>query len=490
MCAKKAKTTKKKIVSAAWKLFYEQGYDNTTVDDIVEESGTSKGSFYHYFEGKDALLSSLSFLFDEKYEELMPSVDPQMHSVDKLLYLNRELFGVIENTVSLELLARLFSSQLITKGERHLLDSSRVYYKILRQIISEGQQRGQIRSDITANEISKLYAVAERGLMYDWCICGGNYSLKNYAASVMPLLLAVGSAFIWDFEVTGNDIVPTESVLQALERCGVRVGTRGVGLDQDELRNRVLPLLPDVVYLAVNVRGCTAHVQVVERVRPPHLYRDSDVQNIVAARDGLITKIEALDGVTCAAVGETVQAGQVLLSGVADSPRGCRYMRATGRIWARTWYEWTVPVPLETVLKDGTEPVKTRTHTALDLGRHRIALPAGDSILQGRENCDKIIRYRGVQLPFGLRLPVTLVTETVAERAVYDGQRPEDEARAEGQKQLEAQLAQTIGDDGRVLKADVSARRQGAYLMVTLRAECEEQIGVDAPLTITSDTGR
>ena len=190
MCAKKAKTTKKKIVFAAWKLFYEQGYDNTTVDDIVEESGTSKGSFYHYFEGKDALLSSLSFLFDEKYEELMPSVDPEMNSVDKLLYLNRELFGVIENTVSLELLARLFSSQLITKGERHLLDSSRIYYKVLRQIISEGQQRGQIRDDVTANEISKLYAVCERGLMYDWCICGGNYSLKNYAASVMPMLLA------------------------------------------------------------------------------------------------------------------------------------------------------------------------------------------------------------------------------------------------------------------------------------------------------------
>ena len=143
MCAKKAKTTKKKIVSAAWKLFYEQGYDNTTVDDIVEESGTSKGSFYHYFEGKDALLSSLSFLFDEKYEELMPSVDPQMHSVDKLLYLNRELFGVIENTVSLELLARLFSSQLITKGERHLLDSSRVYYKSCVRLFLRGSSAGR-----------------------------------------------------------------------------------------------------------------------------------------------------------------------------------------------------------------------------------------------------------------------------------------------------------------------------------------------------------
>ena len=189
MKTKKAKTTKKKIVSAAWKLFYEQGYENTTVDDIVEESGTSKGSFYHYFEGKDALLSSLSFLFDEKYEELMAELDAQMDAVEKLLYLNRELFAMIENTVSLELLARLFSSQLITKGEKYLLDHNRVYYRVLRQIILEGQEKGEIRKDITVNEIAKLYALTERGIMYDWCICNGDYSLKSYAAGVMPLFL-------------------------------------------------------------------------------------------------------------------------------------------------------------------------------------------------------------------------------------------------------------------------------------------------------------
>lgn len=186
---KRTKTTKKKIVSAAWKLFYEQGYEDTTVDDIVEESGTSKGSFYHYFEGKDALLSSLSFLFDEKYEELMPTLDPELDAIGKLLYLNRELFGMIENTVSLELLARLFSSQLITKGERYLMDHNRVYYKVLRDIILEGQQKGQIRDDITVNEISKMYALCERGIMYDWCICNGDYSLRNYGARFMPLFL-------------------------------------------------------------------------------------------------------------------------------------------------------------------------------------------------------------------------------------------------------------------------------------------------------------
>ncbi len=189
MQAKRSRNTKKKIVSAAWRLFYEQGYDHTTVDDIIEESGTSKGSFYHYFEGKDALLSSLSFLFDEKYEELRPLLTAEMSSMEKLLFLNCELFAVVENTVPLDLMARLFSSQLITKGEKHLLDHNRIYYRILRQIVTEGQAAGELRSDMSVNEITKLYALCERALMYDWCICNGDYSPRAYAEKMMPILL-------------------------------------------------------------------------------------------------------------------------------------------------------------------------------------------------------------------------------------------------------------------------------------------------------------
>lgn len=186
---KRGKNTKRKIVTAAWRLFYEQGYDHTTVDEIIELSKTSKGSFYHYFEGKDALLSSLSMLFDEKYEELIPTLTDDMDSFEKLLYLNQELFQLIENSVSLDLLARLYSTQLTTKGEKHLLDHNRIYYKLLRQIVQEGQSRGELRTDLSVNEITKLYALCERALMYDWCICNGDYSLKSYAKTVMPMLL-------------------------------------------------------------------------------------------------------------------------------------------------------------------------------------------------------------------------------------------------------------------------------------------------------------
>lgn len=191
MAKKNTRNTKGRIISAAWKLFYEQGYDDTTVDEIVEESGTSKGSFYHYFGGKDALLSSLSFIFDEKYEELKGELDENQPAIEKLLFLNHELFLMIENSISVDLLARLFSSQLITRGERHLLDQDRTYYKLLRKIIQEAQKKGEFRSDLSINEIIKTYAMLERGLMYDWCLCNGDYSLSQYSESVLSTMLKV-----------------------------------------------------------------------------------------------------------------------------------------------------------------------------------------------------------------------------------------------------------------------------------------------------------
>ena len=189
MKKKNSRNTKARIVSAAWQLFYRNGYDDTTIEDIVELSGTSKGSFYHYFDGKDALLGSLSDLFDDKYEELEENMDPSLDPIQKLLFMNHELFLMIENTVSIDLLSQLFSTQLITKGDKYLLNTGRTYYKLLRQVVIDGQRRGLFREDLTTNDICKAYAMFERGMMYDWCICNGDYSLCSYAAQFLPIYL-------------------------------------------------------------------------------------------------------------------------------------------------------------------------------------------------------------------------------------------------------------------------------------------------------------
>lgn len=182
--------TKSKIVSAAWQLFYDQGFDNTTVDEIIRLSGTSKGSFYHYFESKDSLIGSLAYLFDEKYAELEKQLDDSKNAVDNMLFLTRELCMMIENNIDIELLSRLYAQQLSKRGQKELLDRNRLYYRLLKKLTVQGQERGEITQQKSSAEIVRLYAIAERALLYDWCLHGGEYSLAEYAASVMPLMLS------------------------------------------------------------------------------------------------------------------------------------------------------------------------------------------------------------------------------------------------------------------------------------------------------------
>lgn len=106
---------KRRIVDAAWELFYEKGYDDTTVDDIIRLSETSKGSFYYYFSSKDSLLDTLSTILDENYAKLEDELDPEMNSFDKLMYLNYRSHSFMEQKIDVALLSSLYSTQLIAK---------------------------------------------------------------------------------------------------------------------------------------------------------------------------------------------------------------------------------------------------------------------------------------------------------------------------------------------------------------------------------------
>lgn len=187
--SKKGRDTKLKIVKAAWELFYKQGYDDTTIEEIVDESGTSKGSFYHYFESKDALLGSLAYLFDEKYEELEKTLDFDAPILDTLIFLNQELFDMIDNKIDRDLISKLYSTQLVRRGERSLLDNDRLYYKLLKRLMATGQERGELTTDISASDMVRLYAMCERALICDWCLFNFNFSLRSYSKEMLPMMI-------------------------------------------------------------------------------------------------------------------------------------------------------------------------------------------------------------------------------------------------------------------------------------------------------------
>ena len=300
----------------------------------------------------------------------------------------------------------------------------------------------------------------------------------------LVFLMLVGSFFVWDFEITGNETVPEERILRALEAQGVGIGSFGLSLDGEDIRNHVLLEIPELSWVAVNVSGCRAKVQVRERVVPPELIRDKEPTNVVARRAGLVLEVHALDGVACVLPGSSVTEGQLLISGVEDlETLGARVLAGMGSVQARTWYTLKTALPLSGSEKQYTG--KEKTGVSLIFGKQRVKFFSNSSI-EGAKY-DKITNnYSGSVL--GIPLPVKLGVETW--RFYETKPLRLDPVRAEklGEQILTEQLQTMVEPYGRIRSTLCSSRQTGNTLEVTLTAECVEEIGETVPI-LTEELG-
>ena len=307
--------------------------------------------------------------------------------------------------------------------------------------------------------------------------------LAGLAACV--LLVALSSCFIWDFQVEGNGDVPREKILRVLAKNGVRRGTFAYSIRQHDLCNRALPELPELAWLTVNTRGCRATVVVRQRVPKPEIANESAPTNVIATRDALVTAVRALDGEAKVLPGTMVRKGQLLISGVVDTDGverpvvGTRWLAGKGTVEGRTWYELSTKIPLSFALKQPTGE-ESRSFAVL-WGEKRAKLS-----IKGTGNlsteCDKIISRKQWTLPGGLVLPVTWVTETRIPYETVHMERSRESARELGSAALERYLASQLGEGGEIVSTRVADAVQGDWLLVTLSAECHEQIGKVVPI--------
>jgi len=296
---------------------------------------------------------------------------------------------------------------------------------------------------------------------------------------VCAVSLFLSSFYIWDFEIEGNETVSQQEILRALDKCGVGFGTFGLSVDSTALRDYMLLEVPELSYIAVNVKGCRAYIQVRERIPEPEIISNRDLGNTVAAKDALITAVQPWDGEKMVLPGTMVTEGQLLISGVVqNNVSGVRYLRGMGKVFGRTWYQLECRVPLTVRKRTYTDGEKTRR--AILVGKKRWNLYFGSSILG--DTCDKIVKWNKWELPGGVALPVTAVTETLRPYELSENQRSQQEAQAIAEAILDNRLADYL-DEGDVLSREIACEVKDGNLIVTLTAECEEQVGrfVDTP---------
>ena len=199
---------------------------------------------------------------------------------------------------------------------------------------------------------------------------------------------------------------------------------------------------------------------------------------MVARRGGLVLEVQARDGVKCVLPGSSVEAGELLISGVEDTETvGARVMAGMGTVEARTWYTLSTVVPLTEEEKRYTGEEKHGL--SLVFGTNRVKFFSNSSIETG--NYDKITNRTQWSL-FGLPLPVTAVVETYRYYEPVAAQVSAAQAEARGEEILTEYLHTLVDPYGTVSSTLCTSRQTADGLLVTLSAECVEQIGQTVPI--------
>ncbi len=190
----KALKTKNKIYEEATKLIRKHGFENVSVDSIVEAAGVSKGAFYVHFDSKDALavdmINEYTAEVDMDYKSFVESFDANTAASEILNSLIGKIADILNDTIGYDNMKALYKAQ-ITKAIKTdaVIGYARDLYKIFDYVISKGVEQGEFRRDIPVDIITKHCLLAIRGLTYEWCIRYPDFDLKEQALKHFEILL-------------------------------------------------------------------------------------------------------------------------------------------------------------------------------------------------------------------------------------------------------------------------------------------------------------
>ncbi len=298
-------------------------------------------------------------------------------------------------------------------------------------------------------------------------------------AAVFALIVGLLSMHVWCIEVVGNTTIPTAEIKAELAEMGITTGVMKSQVNPQMLQQALMLKFPQVGWLSVNTRGCTAEVRLQEKVeRPPIAVKDTRPCNIKAAATGQIVFMEVYIGTPQVKEGDAVVEGQLLISGVVEDAAGASFLkRASGKIIAATNRTFTTEVELKrsVVMPTG----KSVTQRSMNFFGARVPLT-----LVGKP--DGNYRAEGVFTELKLMnsvLPVSLYEENWIEEHTVDVTLTREQAREEAQEQLKRKLQQELGD-AKIISTSESDKVSGSKLIFTENVKCEQNIAQESEILI------
>ena len=313
---------------------------------------------------------------------------------------------------------------------------------------------------------------------------------KHRAGLFLGMLLAMvlillADNYVWDIRISGNERVTYSQLTDVLSDCGLRVGSRLSELDVDEIETYVTLQDKRVSWIAINIVGTHANVQIRETGDEPSENIPVKPSNLIATRDGQIEYLELFGGNPVVRVGDTVRKGDLLVSGVWDSNHyGFLVTRSSGKVFAKTKREFTVTVPFEYTQKMPAERKLSEKYLIFFSKEIKLFKKGGnEGAVCDTIECVSAVRYfNGDRLPIGIRSVYNVFYEE--ERSRYSDEDAMNIAYYRLSRLIEAELP-----EGQILSKRIDCEITNSEYILHCTVTAVEDIALMQEFDYSSDVG-
>ena len=270
---------------------------------------------------------------------------------------------------------------------------------------------------------------------------------------------------VWEVRIRSENDIDEDIVLSELAESGLYEGVWAAKVDPDRVVAEFLSKDSSVAFATVHMRGVVAEVELIQRDTPPKTEPAREPCNLVATRDAVITDMTIYAGKPSVKIGQTVAAGDLLVTGVLTDVGGTRLLPATATVMGRVEDTLRIEVPLSL---DGYRVVSSRpVFCSLTL--------FGRSLTIGRrENADcvserRVFLFDRIRLPFIGRIGYR--TETAPVKVA----RSEEEAKNVAEAELRRRLAVML-EDGALDSCETVVTTEEGILILHARVIYETNI--------------
>lgn len=320
---------------------------------------------------------------------------------------------------------------------------------------------------------------------------------KMFAAGIVLCMtfLLVMSRFIWAIQMEGNLLISDEELYHFMQSQGVDYGTKKSGLRPEELEAAIREQFPIVTWTSVRLEGTRVTVMVKENDVPTKEERTQlalrypDGADLVAAKAGVVADILTRSGVPQVKEGDTVEKGEVLVSGMvpiySDDGTVREWEHTVADADIRIEYEQNVSLSQNFSYQYKNYTGREKVYRFFAVGGKRYRFPFGTCSYV----CyDEILEERQLSVFGQIDLPVFIGNIRYREYLPVDARYDEESARTLLEAKFEKIMDRMKEKGVQIIQKDVKIVRKANALSMEGKITVQQDVSVLQKIAVQKES--